>query len=148
MRTSVFKKVLERFLNKIICNFGMAVSQFRSRKKMSGGRYKYRTKKKKNLGDLPVYTKLGKRKSKITKGRSAIKKQRLLQDEIANVYDPKTKKHLKLKILNITENPADRHFVRRNIITKGAIIKTEKGDARITSRPGQQGSVNAILISK
>lgn len=126
----------------------MAVSQFRSRKKVTGGKYRYRVKKKKNLGNLPVFTKLAKRKLKLSRGRSGIKKQKLLQEEVANVCDPKTKKNFKLKILNIVENPADRHFVRRNIITKGAIIKTEKGEARVTSRPGQHGAINAVLIFK
>lgn len=126
----------------------MAVSQLRSKKKISGGRYKYRVKKKKNLGRLPTYTKLGKRKLKKVKGRSGIEKQKLLKEETANIYDPKTKKYSKLKILNIIDNKANRHFVRRNIITKGAIIKTEKGDARVTSRPGQEGSINAVLVDK
>ena len=72
----------------------------------------------------------------------------MLSEEIANVYDPKLKKHFKLKILDIVENPANRHFVRRNIITKGAIIKTEKGNAKVISRPGQQGSINAVMIIK
>lgn len=126
----------------------MAISQLRSKKKVSGGRYKYRVKKKKNLGNLPTHTKLGKKKIKIIRGRSGIMKSRLLQEEMANVYDPKSKKCFKLKILNIIGNPANRHFVRRNIITKGAVIKTEKGEARITSKPGSEDVINAVLISK
>jgi small subunit ribosomal protein S8e len=126
----------------------MAISQFKSKKKITGGRYKYKVKKKKNLGNLPTHTKLGKKKIKVVKGRSALVKGRLLQEEEANVYDPKSKKCFKLKILNIVGNPANRHFVRRNIITKGAIIKTEKGEARITSKPGQEIIINAVLISK
>ncbi|MEK6848627.1 MAG: 30S ribosomal protein S8e, partial [Nanoarchaeota archaeon] len=43
--------------------------------------------------------------------------------------------------------PANRHFIRRNIMTKGSVIDTELGKARITSRPGQDGVVNAVLIS-
>ena len=31
-------------------------------------------------------------------------------------------------------------------MTKGTIVQTEAGSARITSRPGQDGVVNAILI--
>ena len=46
----------------------------------------------------------------------------------------------------VVENPANRHYIRRNILTRGTIIKTEKGNARITSRPGQDGVVNAVLI--
>ena len=52
----------------------------------------------------------------------------------------------KLKILNVIENPANPHLVRQNIITKGCIIETEMGKARITSRPGQSGVLNAVLI--
>ncbi len=126
----------------------MAISQFKSKKKVTGGRYKYKVKKKKNLGSLPTHTKLGKKKIKAVRGRSSIVKERLLQEEEANVYDPKSKKCFKLKILNIVGNPANRHFVRRNIITKGAVIKTEKGEARITSKPGQERVINAVLISK
>jgi len=37
--------------------------------------------------------------------------------------------------------------MRRNILTRGAVIKTEIGDARITNRPGQDGVVNAILLT-
>ena len=53
---------------------------------------------------------------------------------------------MKAKIEIVTANPANRHYVRRNIMTKGTIIKTDKGDARVTSRPGQDGVINAVLI--
>jgi small subunit ribosomal protein S8e len=72
----------------------------------------------------------------------------LLSVDIANVYNPKTKKYSKEKIVTTSANPANRHFARRNIITKGSIIETEKGKARITSRPGQEGTVNAVLIEE
>ena len=55
-------------------------------------------------------------------------------------------KSKKMRIKNVVENPANRHFARENIITKGAIIETEAGKARITSRPGQNGVANGILI--
>jgi small subunit ribosomal protein S8e len=35
-----------------------------------------------------------------------------------------------------------------NVITKGAIIETEKGLAKVVSRPGQDGVVNAVLIEQ
>ena len=74
------------------------------------------------------------------------RKTRLLSADKANLFDPKTKKHEQVKIKTILENPANRHFVRRNIMTKGCIVETEKGKAKITSRPGQDGIVNAVLI--
>jgi small subunit ribosomal protein S8e len=45
------------------------------------------------------------------------------------------------------ENQANIHYVRRNIINKGAIIETNLGKARVTSRPGQTGTINAVLLS-
>ncbi|MHA1485277.1 MAG: 30S ribosomal protein S8e, partial [Candidatus Thorarchaeota archaeon] len=30
--------------------------------------------------------------------------------------------------------------------TRGTIIKTSKGRAKVTSRPGQEGILNAVLI--
>ena len=65
---------------------------------------------------------------------------------MANVFDPKKGKVTRTKILTVTENPANPNYVQRNIITKGAIIQTELGNARITSRMGQDGVVNAVLI--
>ena len=73
-------------------------------------------------------------------------KTSLLSTDIANVFDSKAKKNVKSKIKNIVENPANRNYVRRNIMTKGTIIDTEAGKAKITSRPAHDGSINAVLI--
>ena len=125
----------------------MAMTQSRSKRKISGSRYRsYRTKRLFELGNLPRLTKVGERKLKTIYAKFGKKKKVLLETNIANVYDPKNKKYTKTKIITIIENKANRHFVRRNIMTKGAVIKTEIGNARITSRPGQEPIVNAILI--
>jgi len=42
-------------------------------------------------------------------------------------------------------NPSNRDYDRKGIITKGAIIETELGLAVVTSRPGQEGVINALL---
>ena len=52
------------------------------------------------------------------------------------------------KIKSIVENSANRHFVRRGSLTKGAVVETEQGQARVVSRPGQSGTINAILIDE
>lgn len=62
----------------------------------------------------------------------------------ANVSDGKTVK--KTKITNVAQTPDNRHFARENLITKGAIIETELGKAKVSSRPGQNGIINAVLI--
>lgn len=71
---------------------------------------------------------------------------RLLSADVAVVADPASGQVKCAKILSVIENPADPHFVRRNVITKGAVIETELGKARVTSRPGKDGVVNAVLI--
>ena len=52
----------------------------------------------------------------------------------------------KVKILTVKSNPSDPNYVQRNIMNKGATITTEIGDAIITSRPGQDGAINAVLL--
>lgn len=125
----------------------MAIQQNRSSKKVTGGRYiDFEKKKLKYFGSLPTHTKLGETKVKGARVMGGDKKSRLLSSNIVNLYDPATKKYEKLKIENVIGNPANSNFIRRNIMTRGAIIKTSKGNARITSRPGQEGSLNAVLI--
>jgi small subunit ribosomal protein S8e len=126
----------------------MARETKRSKRKISGGLYSklYRKKRRYDLAGDPTLTKLGQRKIKKVRARSAITKIRTLTTEIVNVYNPKTKKTQKTKIKAVVENPANRHYVRRNILTKGTIIETELGRAKITSRPGQEGTLNAVLL--
>ena len=57
-----------------------------------------------------------------------------------------TGKYAKAKIISVVETPANRHFVRRNIMTKGCTIQTDKGRAVVTNRPGQEGTINAVLV--
>ena len=126
----------------------MALSQSRSKRKATGGRYvAYRKKRQYELGREPSFTKLGKKRIQTIRTAGANRKLRLLSADTANLYDPRTKTYKQVKIKTITDNPANRHFIRRNIMTKGSVIDTEIGKARVTSRPGQEGVVNAVLIA-
>jgi small subunit ribosomal protein S8e len=125
----------------------MALWQGRSRRKITGGRYvSHRKKKKSEIGREQQITVLGKETKKRVKTMGGNLKFRVLTTQKANVYDPNTKKTKNVNIKTVLENPANPHYVRRNIITKGAIIDTEAGKAKVTSRPGQDGVVNAIII--
>ncbi len=125
----------------------MAISTTRSKRKVTGGRYiAARKRRLYEMAGEPTLTKVGERRFKVVRVRGGNEKQKLLSDDIANVYDPQKKVYASAKILNVVENPANRHFIRRNIITKGAIIETKLGKARVTSRPGSQGIINAVLI--
>lgn len=125
----------------------MVTTQHRARRKTSGGRYRaWRKKRGFESGSLPAFTSLGKKVVRDRRTLAGHKKRFLLSVDTANVYDSKTKGYAQLKIESIVENPANRHFIRRGIITKGTIVKTEKGNARVTNRPGQEGSVSAVLV--
>ncbi len=127
----------------------MAISQSRPRRKVTGSRYvSLRKKKIYEIGRDPTLTKIGEAKKKKLRIRAGKQKEISLSIDTVNLLDPKTKKYSKVKVKNVVENPANRHYVRRNILTKGTIVETEKGKARITSRPGQEGSVNAVLVQE
>jgi len=118
------------------------------RKKTGGKKKAYRGKRAYEMGGNPIETKIGEKKLKIERCRGGNIKIKVLSCDSANVTDPKTGKSQKAKIKKVLENPANRDYQRRGILTKGAIIETEIGLAKITSRPGQNGVVNAVLIEK
>ncbi|MFH1501039.1 MAG: 30S ribosomal protein S8e [archaeon] len=115
-------------------------------KKITGGRYHKRRKKKFHERTRPPrIVKVGKTKTKTFRLMGGNKKTVLLVADTVNLLG-KDKKSKKVKIKKVLETPSNRFLARQNILTKGAIIETELGKARITNRPGQEGTVNAILI--
>lgn len=124
----------------------MTIWKGRANRKASGGKYKPMGKKKYALGIDPRPTVLGKAKEEKTPARmrGGKNKTRLVKALFANVSNGS--KVVKSKIITVSENNANRHFVRQNVVTRGAKIKTELGDAIVTSRPSQQGVVNAKLV--
>jgi len=117
-----------------------------TRKYTSGRIISARSKKRYELGGDEANTHLGETIKKTERTMGGNEKTRLLRDSTAIVTDPKTNTAKNVKIDTVSGNPANIHYVRRNIITKGAIIKTELGTARVTNRPGQEGNINAVLI--
>ena len=126
----------------------MVIVQNRSLRKPTGGRYgkMFRSKRQKEMGRAPANTTIGDQKLKTYRTLGGNSKTRMLQTTKVNVTDPKTKKTSVTTLKTTLENHANLHFVRRNIVTKGTIIDTEAGKAKVTSRPGQDGTVNAVLI--
>ncbi|KYH42488.1 MAG: 30S ribosomal protein S8e [Candidatus Bathyarchaeota archaeon B26-1] len=116
------------------------------RKPTGGRRRPYRKKRKYEMGSFPTETILGETKRKIDRRRGGNLKVRLLSASQVNVSDPKTGRTETVKILRVLKNPANKDYDRRGVITKGTIIETPLGTARITSRPGQNGVLNAVLI--
>ncbi|NMC61146.1 MAG: 30S ribosomal protein S8e [Candidatus Methanofastidiosa archaeon] len=123
----------------------MSIWQARSKRKFTGGRLKQARKKlKRELGRESTFTTIGEVNKKKVRCIGGSEKVKLMKTDYSNILTKEGYK--KAKILSVVDNPANRHFVRRNIITKGAIINTDAGKARVTSRPGQDGVINAILI--
>jgi len=119
------------------------------KKKPSGGRKRaYRMKRRYEKGSFPTETTLGEPRKKTTRRRGDNIKIRLLSTNQANVSDPTTNKTRNVEILRVVQNPANVDYNRRGVITKGTIIETPLGTARVTSRLGQHGLVNAILTPK
>jgi len=123
--------------------------QGRSKRKFTGGRRIFcQGKRKCELGREAGEPHVAPTRKKTIRIRGGNEKIRLLRCDVACVADPKTGKSKTAKIESVADNGANLHYVRRNILTKGAIIKTDLGDAQITNRPGQEGAISAILISE
>jgi len=115
------------------------------RKQTGGKRRAYRSKRIFDQGRHPVETSLGEEKLKTVKGRAAKEKTKIVKTNVVNVTDPSTGKTERLEILDVISNPANADYNRRGVITKGTIIRTEKGLARLVSRPRQDGALPAVV---
>ena len=121
----------------------------RKGRKISGGKYKKQRKKKLyEIGRQARIVRLGETKKKKIRTKGGHIKTVLLSSNIANLTDKKTKKSKKSIIKNVIETPSNRFLARQNVLIKGAIIQTEAGRAKITNRPSQEGSVQAILLEE
>jgi len=119
------------------------------KRKPSGGRTKsYRSKRRFETGSFATETVSGEPKRKITHGSGGNLKTRLISEKYVNVADPSTGKTEKVEILRVMKSPSNVDYDRRGVITKGTIIETRLGTAHVTSRPGQEGILNAVLIPK
>jgi small subunit ribosomal protein S8e len=119
--------------------------QGRSTRKRTGGRLKHASNKKRHqLGREPAETTVGETRVQYIDSRGTEKKVRALSTNVAQVADGGEVSEAEIE--NVVDNPSNVNYARRNIITKGAVIDTGAGRARVTSRPGQTGQVNAVLI--
>ena len=117
------------------------------KRKLSGGKKRaYRAKKKYEEGGYPAETILGEPKRKSIRGYGGNTKTKVLSDNSVSVTDPKTGKTQKTQITRVVRNGANVDYNRRGVITKGAEIETALGLAKVTSRPGNDGIINAVLV--
>ncbi len=121
--------------------------QGESIRKVTGGRRRpAQMKRRAEIGLAPADTHIGEVRTRTVRTYGGNEKLRALRANVANVTNPKNGETKKVKIETVEKNTANPNYVRRNLLTKGAVIKTEIGPARITSRPGQDGIINALLL--
>ncbi len=121
--------------------------QGRSTRKRTGGRLRPNHKKKKHeLGGEPTETQVGDGKLKFVEKRGDTEKVRAIEADTASVATDG--EVVAAEIENVEANDSNPNYARRNIITKGAILETSEGRVRVTSRPGQDGQVNGVLVDE
>ncbi len=123
-----------------------------SRRKPTGGRLKrpnrYRGKRRTEIASEQQFATIGKPIRKVYRKRSGLQTVRILSDQVINVNDPSKGVTKQAKLVTVAKSPADVNYVRRNILTKGAVVETDAGMVRLTSRPGKDGVLNGILIDE
>ena len=114
--------------------------------KITGGRrHPLRIRRKYETDRYPNEALTGKQDTITRKVRGKNSKTALKTIDFVNLAIPDAKVK-KTKIVRVLENPTNNDYQRRGVITKGAILETEDGKCRVVSKPGQHGTVNAILI--
>jgi small subunit ribosomal protein S8e len=117
--------------------------------KFTGGRLKpARMRRKSEIDRYPNEPIMGKDSIVPRRVRGGHIKLALKHIEFLNVNDRENKKTIKTKIIKVLKNPANKDYERRGVLSKGAFVETELGIVRIISRPGQNGSINAILTKE
>jgi small subunit ribosomal protein S8e len=126
----------------------LGVWQGRDLRKPTGGRMRpHRGKRRREIGSHPTETVAGEVERRVSsRVRGGGVKVRLKAASYVNVSIPSTGSTRRLKILQVVSNPASVDYSRRGIITKGALVRTEAGLVKVTSRPGQDGVVNGVLV--
>ena len=113
--------------------------------KITGGRrHPLRSRRKYELDRFPNEAVIGNQVTVTRKVRGKnIKSAIKTIDSVNLAIDSKIKR---VKIIKVLENATNNDYQRRGIISKGAVLETEAGKCRVVSRPGQHGTVNAILV--
>ena len=113
--------------------------------KITGGRrHVLRSRRKYEIDRFPNEALIGEQITITRKVRGKNAKTSIKTIDSVNLaIDSKIKR---VKIIKVLENSTNNDYKRRGIISKGAILETEEGKCRVVSRPGQHGTVNAILV--
>ncbi|MFB6243511.1 MAG: 30S ribosomal protein S8e [Halobaculum sp.] len=118
----------------------------RKRLRTGGRRVPASDKQANQRGNEATETTVGEERLKTVDTRGNGQKVRALSTDTAQVAVGGETREAEIE--NVVENPANVNYARRNILTRGAIVETSVGRARVTSRPGQTGQVNAVALDE
>ncbi|HJS65127.1 MAG TPA: 30S ribosomal protein S8e [Nitrososphaeraceae archaeon] len=120
-----------------------------SGRKYTGGRLNAsRTRKKYEIDRYPNEPVVGPETTITRRVRGNNQKTAIKSIDFINVNDKENKKTVKTKIIRALKNSANKDYERRGVLSKGAVVETELGSVRIVSRPGQNGTMNGILVKE
>ena len=125
-----------------------SIENLYGRKYTGGRKIAMRSRRKFEIDRYPNEALIGNDIQVIRRVRGDNSKAALKTAEFANVSNVEEKKTTKSKILRVIKNSANKDYERRGVITKGTVIETELGLARVISRPGQVGVINAVQLKK
>jgi len=113
--------------------------------KITGGRrHPLRSRRKYEMDRYPNEALVGEQITVTRKVRGKNSKTGIKTNDSVNLaMDSKVKR---VKIIRVLENGTNNDYQRRGVITKGAILETDEGKCKVVSRPGQSGTINAILV--
>ena len=123
-----------------------AVENLRKKKLTGGKRRPNRSRRAFEGDDYPFEPVIGETVRAPKRTRGGTLRFGLRATAEANVFDASSGKTVKTKIVRVTANKANREYERRGVITRGATIETELGSAKVTSKPSDDGVVNAVLL--
>ncbi|HEX5921333.1 MAG TPA: 30S ribosomal protein S8e [Nitrososphaeraceae archaeon] len=125
-----------------------SIENLSGRKYTGGRKIAMRSRRKFEIDRYPNEAVIGSNVKVTRRVRGADSKTALKTVELANVSNVEENKTTRLKILRVIKNTANKDYERRGVITKGTVIETELGLARVISRPGQVGLINAVQLKK
>mgnify|MGYP003577923906 FL=1 len=125
-----------------------SIENLSGRKYTGGRKIAMRRRRKFEIDRYPNEAVIGSNVKVTRRVRGDNSKTALKTVEFANVSNVEENKTTRLKILRVIKNTANKDYERRGVITKGTMIETELGLARVISRPGQVGLINAVQLKK
>lgn len=105
-----------------------------------------RGKRRTEISSEQQYALVGESNRKLYRKTGGMQRVRVLKEHKINVNNPADGTTKTITMSTVVDNPSNPNYVRRNILTKGAVVETELGKVRITSRPGQDGIVNGTPV--